>query len=317
MPQVSALHLGSVSARGRGLFPLLLTQPQYGQPQVATGPSADPSWFIIMLDQPPSWCLESSVRYRGSLSHSSLLYRLLLPSHTHTHTLLHTHTHTCTLLHTTGQTAHHMFAMCATVLSWAVGNCPTLPRPPSNDQKTHTYTCRYSGGRTMWLMLMFSGPWWGDLLLVRNCGILVSVALFSSSPSLFLLRLPKYSRETRVQEIERLRGRGKEICRRVNLWLYVYIAVFVKKKKKRACMRQQMFLHVSAGFNPKFETCPGQHTRSESRRWETERDRMIGMRVFTVNKNKGWQAGWLLRRNAPCSHLHSFFLCVWLCLDQT
>lgn len=31
------------------------------------------------------------------------------------------------------------------------------------------------------------------------------------------------------------------------------------------------------------------------------------MRVFMVNKNKGWQASRLLHRNSPSSHLHCFF----------
>lgn len=72
-------------------------------------------------------------------------------------------------------------------------------------------------------------------------------------------------------------------------------------------------LRVSAGFDTKFENCPGQHSTSlESTQREGKGARMIGTRVFTVNKNKDWQAGWLLHRNAPCSHLHSFFVCVWL-----
>ena len=44
------------------------------------------------------------------------------------------------------------------------------------------------------------------------------------------------------------------------------------------------------------------------------------MRVFMVNKNKGWQAGRLLHRNAPSSHLHRFvfffFFCVCLSAIQ-
>ena len=50
----------------------------------------------------------------------------------------------------------------------------------------------------------------------------------------------------------------------------------------------------------------------ESQYREGKIDSMIGMRVFTVNKNKGWQSCWLLRRNAPCSHLSFFAVSGWL-----
>ena len=84
--------------------------------------------------------------------------------------------------------------------------------------------------------------------------------------------------------------------------------LLMKLEVKHACIHQQMFLHVSSSFNPKFETCPGQHGSLETQFQGGKGDRMIGMGVFTVNKNKGWQAGWLLHRNAPCSHLHSLAL---------
>lgn len=63
MPQVSSLHLGSVSTSSRGLFP-----PPLHSALVRAAPRrywalccVDPSWFIIMLDQPPSWRLKSRV----------------------------------------------------------------------------------------------------------------------------------------------------------------------------------------------------------------------------------------------------------------
>lgn len=110
-------------------------------------------------------------------------------------------------------------------------------------------------------------------------------------------------------------GGSKKKIVYVGMWLSIHVVLFVKMQVRPACVQQQMFLHVSASFNAKFETCPGQHAASESQPWEGKRDRMIGMRVFTVNKNKGWQAGWLLHRNAPCSHLHSssFFFEVFGC----
>lgn len=78
--------------------------------------------------------------------------------------------------------------------------------------------------------------------------------------------------------------------------------------KNPLCVHQQMFLHASAGSSTNFEICPGQHAVLESQHWKGNRAKMIGRRLFTVNKNKGWQAGWLLRRNAPGSHLHSLFV---------
>lgn len=64
------------------------------------------------------------------------------------------------------------------------------------------------------------------------------------------------------------------------------------------------------------ETRPGQHAGSESQHWERENDGVIGMRVFMVNKNKGWQASRLLHRNAPSSHLHCFFFFFFACVSR-
>lgn len=64
------------------------------------------------------------------------------------------------------------------------------------------------------------------------------------------------------------------------------------------------------------ETRPGQHAGSESQHWERENDGVNGMRVFMVNKNKGWQASRLLHRNAPSSHLHCFFFFFFACVSR-
>lgn len=157
---------------------------------------------------------------------------------------------------------------------------------------------------------MSSGPLIRWLTAGMSSSILVSVALFRSSPPLFLLGLHKtittmaWSTRNRTFAYEA----GKEDC-----CLGVNVVLFVKMQVRHAGVYQQMLPACERKPSvPKFETCPRQHTSLESQRWEGKRDRMIGMGVFTVNKNKGWRAGWLLHRNAPCSHLHSsyFFFCV-------
>lgn len=153
--------------------------------------------------------------------------------------------------------------------------------------------------------VMSSGPLIRWLTPGKDCSLHVSDQCFPIRyPSSLLRRLQinisswcghKYEEQEFRKSAGAWRNWSTWVCMTVHKW-------------DLPCVHRQMFLHVSASFDAKSETRPEQNAGSESQRWEGRRDRVIGMRVFTVNKNKGWQAGWLLHRNAHCPHHHPLFV---------
>lgn len=142
---------------------------------------------------------------------------------------------------------------------------------------------------------MSSGPLIRWLTAGKDCGRYVSDHVASNHKSFLSLFLRRLLITAQAQE-NRLRGCA---CVRVS----------VQESDLPSCDNKCSCMWVQASLQSLKLAQGNILAWSHS----TERESVIDMRVFTVNKNKGWQAGWLLRRNAPSSHLHSF-LCLFGCL---
>lgn len=138
MLQVSSFHLGSASARSRGIFqPPFTPAPVRAAPERIPGPvCVDPSRFFVILDQPPPRRPKSGVRH-GQICHICLpaLSPSCLFAPSHLAFLFFSLSHT----HLVKQSVPSLPCppACLVCLS---GNCLTRPRLRTNTLNLSKYT---------------------------------------------------------------------------------------------------------------------------------------------------------------------------------
>lgn len=122
MPQVSSLHLGSVSTHSRGLFPLPSLSSSESSPKRLLGPvliyhGSSSCWINHHPDAWRAACLtDKSVTVIFLLSNSHCLILSIFMSCSFFFSFKHTYTS----IHTPGQTMHPFFAMPSSILGLPV-----------------------------------------------------------------------------------------------------------------------------------------------------------------------------------------------------
>lgn len=185
--------------------------------------------------------------------------------------------------------------------------CHTLPRS-AYDLKIEEHTQTHNSSDRLVGRRADSGCWidsyilratdWVTLTAGKHGGTQVTVGFFRSTSSLLPLKLQRHPSATapapQLGCLSRSQGETdslQEQCVCENASEICTLCI-----NKCFCVWAQALTQRLKHAQGNVLVC---HSTRKGRS-----DRMIGMRLFIVNKNKGWQAGWLLHRNAPCSHRH-------------